>query len=480
MAVRSFLGKIIEALKVFNFDDLILLPGKSYIEPGEIDLRTRFSTNIPLNLPFVSSPMDTVTESEMAIALARQGGIGVIHRNCTVEEQVEMVKRVKRSESFIIRDVLTISPDLSVGDAAEYMKKHKISGLPVVEGDGKLVGIITGRDVRFTDPRIKIRDAMTKDVVTAHENISPEEAVDLMRRHKIEKLPVVNGDGRLIGLITYKDVALRNTYKDAVRDREGRLRVAAAISPFDVNRARKLSRVADALVIDVAHFHNENVISATKKLSKIIDVDLIVGNLGTKEGVLDAVSKVEEVAGLRVGIGSGSVCTTTQITRAGAPTLFAVAQAADALIELGAFEEIPIIADGGIKGPGDIALALALGASSAMMGYVFAGCKESPSPMTVIRGKYYKLHRGMGSPGAREKRMALDRYSQPAKGIPEGTEIWVPYKGDVSSVVAQLTAGLKAAMGYAGASTIREMWSKARVAWAPPTILTPQDLGKEI
>ena len=463
-----FTSKLLNAPIVFNFKDLILLPGLSRVEPSEIDLRTRFTTNIELNLPFVSSPMDTVTESEMAIALARQGGIGVIHRNCTVEEQVNMVKRVKRSESFIIRDVLTIGPEMTVGDAHRYMREHSISGLPVIDGEGRLLGIITGRDVRFADPSLKIKDAMTKDVITAHEGITPEEAIELMRRHKIEKLPVVDKDGRLTGLITYKDVALRKMYPNAVRDEQGRLRVAAAISPFDLNRAKKLAKYADALVIDVAHFHNSNVISATKKLVKEVGIDVVIGNLGTREAVLDSVSKIDEVAGLRVGIGSGSVCTTTQITKAGAPTLFAVAQAADALAELGV--DIPIIADGGIKGPGDIALALALGASSAMMGYVFAACKESPSPMTIIKGTYYKLHRGMGSPEARRKRYALDRYSQPAKGIPEGTEMWVPYKGEVASVVAELAAGLRAAMGYAGAATVREMWEKARVAWVPGSL----------
>jgi len=459
-----FTSKLLNAPIVFNFQDLILLPGLSRVEPSQIDLRTRFSTSIELNLPFVSSPMDTVTESDMAIALARQGGIGVIHRNCTAEEQVEMVKRVKRSESFIIRDVLTISPEMTVGDAYRYMKEHSISGLPVVDEDGRLLGIITGRDVRFADPSLKVYDAMTKDVITACEGITPDEAIELMRKHKIEKLPVINEKGRLTGLITYKDVALRKMYPNAVRDEQGRLRVAAAVSPFDLDRARKLAKYADALVIDVAHFHNANVIKATKRIVREVGVDIIIGNLGTREGVLDSVSTIDEVAGLRVGIGSGSVCTTTQVTKAGAPTLFAVAQAADALAELGA--DIPIIADGGIKGPGDIALALALGASSAMMGYVFAACKESPSPMTIIRGTYYKLHRGMGSPEARRKRMALDRYSQPAKGIPEGTEMWVPYKGEVASVVEELAAGLKAAMGYAGASNIREMWEKAKVAWA--------------
>lgn len=460
--------KLIKGHAVFTFDDLIILPGYSKVEPSQISLKSHFSTSIELNVPFVSSPMDTVTESEMAITLARYGGIGVIHRNCTVEEQVEMVKKVKRSESFIIRDVITVKPNVTVGEASTYMKRYNISGLPVVDDEGRLVGIITGRDVRFADPNILVGDAMTRDVIVAEEKITPEEAIDLMRKHKVEKLPVVDKNNKLIGLITYKDVALRDKYPNAIRDRDGRLVVAAAISPFDIKRAKALEKYVDALVTDVAHFHNENVIQATKKLIKEVNVDIIIGNLGTKEGVIDALSRLEKVSGLRVGMGSGSVCTTSQITRTGAPTPFAVTQAKEALEELGV--DIPIIADGGIRGAGDIALVLALGASTAMMGYVFAACKESPGPVTMIGNRYYKLHRGMGSIGARQKRMALDRYSQPSKDIPEGMEVWIPYKGEASVVIEELSAALRAAMGYAGASNIKEMFEKARIGWASQNV----------
>ncbi|MGB9729507.1 MAG: IMP dehydrogenase [Thermoprotei archaeon] len=460
--------KLIKGLAVFTFDDLIILPGYSKVEPSQIDLKTHFTTHIKLNIPFISAPMDTVTESEMAIALARYGGIGVIHRNCTIEEQVEMVKKVKRSESFIIRDVITIKPNLTTGEAANYMKQHNISGLPVVNDNGILIGIITSRDVRFADPNIPVNNVMTKDVIVAHEGITPEDAIKLMKKHKIEKLPLIDKDGKLTGLITYKDVVLRDKYPNAIRDKDGRLMVAAAISPYDIKRAKELEKYADALVIDVAHFHNENVIQATKKLTKEVNIDIIIGNLGTKEGVIDALTKIENVAGLRVGMGSGSVCTTTQITRTGAPTPFAVAQAKEALEELGL--NIPIIADGGIRGAGDIALVLALGASTAMMGYVFAACKESPGPITMIGNRYYKLHRGMGSTSARQKRLALDRYSHPSKDIPEGIETWIPYKGEASTVIEELIAGLKAAMGYAGASNIKEMFEKAQIAWASPHI----------
>jgi IMP dehydrogenase len=452
-----FQRKFSEAETVFNFDDVILLPGLSRVEPNEIDLRTRFSKNIPINIPLVSSPMDTVTESEMAIALARHGGLGVIHRNCSAEEEVEIVKIVKRSESFIIREVVTISREAKVGEAAEIMKKHRISGLPVVESN-RLVGIITGRDVRFTNPSVAVGEAMTKDVVVAKPGVTPEEAVELMKKHKVEKLPVVDKDGKLVGLITYRDVALRGEYKGATRDEEGRLRVAAAVSPFDLERAKLLAKYADALVIDVAHFHNENVIEATRRLVKEIGVDIVIGNLGTKEGVLDSISRIDNVAGLRVGIGSGSVCVTTEVTRTGAPTLFAVSQAADALEEIGM--EIPVIADGGVRNPGDVALAAAFGASCVMLGYVLAGCKESPSPMTIINDRYFKLHRGMGSQSARQKRVALDRYAVFSKEIPEGTEVWIPYRGEVASVINEFTSGVKAAMGYAGASSLVELHAK--------------------
>lgn len=347
----KFQEKFERAPIAFSFEDVILLPGFSKVEPKEVDLKTMFSKNIQLNIPVVSSPMDTVTEEEMAIALALHGGIGVIHRNCSIEEEVEMVKKVKNFKA---------------------------------------------------------------------------------------------------------------NQGSAVRDKNGKLRVAAAVSPFDIERAKALSKYVDALVIDVAHFHNENVIEATRKIAKEVNVDIVIGNLGTREGVLDAVSRIEEVAGLRVGIGSGSVCITTEITRAGAPTLFAVAQAADALEELGL--EIPIIADGGIRSPGDVVLSIAFGASCAMLGYILAGCKESPSPIKVINGKIFKLHRGMGSKSAREKRMVIDRYAASSKEIPEGIEAWIPYKGDASSVISEFVAGIRAAIGYAGASSIKEVKEKAKVA----------------
>ena len=455
-----FTDKIAKAPLALTFRDLILLPGLSEVEPGEIDVRTRVSVNHHLNIPLVSSPMDTVTEAEMAIALARQGGLGVLHRNCTIEEEVEMAKRVKRAESFIIRDVITVKPDQTVGEAIEIMRSHDISGLPVVDDGDRLVGIVTARDVRFTDPALRVADVMTADVITVHEGITLEEAKRILQEHRIEKLPVVDEQGRLKGLITVKDIMLRGKFPNAVRDEEGRLLCAAAISPFDLERAVKLDKWVDILVIDVAHFHNRNCFEATKRLLKHVGADVIVGNIGTYEAAEDAVTELDGIAGFRVGIGSGSICITMELLKAGSPTLFATAQVADAVADYGA--DLPIIADGGIRNPGDVALALALGASCAMMGNVFAGCKEAPGELVTIGGRYFKRYRGMASPAARARRHAIDRYQ--SKRIAEGVEGLVPYRGDVASVVAEFVEGIKAAMGYAGARNIAELREKARLA----------------
>jgi IMP dehydrogenase len=409
--------------------------------------------------------MDTVTESDMAIAVARQGGLGVVHRNCAVEEQVEMVKRVKRAEALIIRDVITVTPEDSVGQALALMEKHNISGLPVVDGT-RLVGIVTGRDVRFAQPSLSVRQVMTKEVVKAEEGISIDEAQRLLRDHKIEKLPIVKKTGELTGLITFKDILLRGKYPDAGRDENGQLLCAAAVSPYDLDRAKKLDEYADILVTDVSHFHNENVFTATKKLMSEVSADVVVGNIGTYEAAEDVITELEQVCGFRVGIGSGSICTTTEVTKAGSPTLFATAQVSDAVTKYGV--KIPIIADGGIRTPGDVALALTAGASAVMVGNLFARCQESPGTLITIGGRYYKQYRGMGSPTARAKRYSLDRYSMPSKGVPEGVEGWVPYKGEVSIVLDELVSGLKASMGYAGARNIQELWSKAKLAALSP------------
>jgi IMP dehydrogenase len=426
-----------------------------------------------INIPFVSSPMHTVTEEALAIALARQGGLGVLHRNTSIDRQVEMARRVKRAESMIIRDVVTINLSSRVADAFEVMEKHDIHGLPVIDDSGRLAGIVTWRDIRYSDMDLPIKDVMTHrdDLVYAKEEIDIEEAKRLMQAHKIEKLPIIDDDWKLRGLITFKDLALRGKFPNASRDDDGRLLVGGAVSPFDMERAKALDKYVDVLVIDVAHFHNSNVFSSMKRMLREVESDIIVGNLGTKEAVLDALVRLDGVAGLRVGVGSGSICKTGVVTKVSSPTLYATAMAADALIEVGLMGEVPIIADGGIRNSGDIALALAAGASAVMMGNIFAGTRESPGRLTAIEGRYYKEYYGMGSARAKSKRLRYDRYAKLSKDIEEGVEGWVPYRGTVEDVVRELVAGVQAAMGYVGASSIREMWERARFAKLMPQSL---------
>jgi len=463
---ESFLNKFKGIQIAFTFRDVMILPGRAEVEPTEVDVTTHVTKSHKLNVPFVSSPMDTVTETEMAISIARQGGLGVVHRNCSVEEQVEMTKHVKRAEAVIIRDVITIAPEDTVGKALELMEKHTISGLPVVDGT-RLVGIVTGRDVRFAQAGLLIKQVMTQNVVKANEGIEIEEAQKLLRDHKIEKLPIVNKVGELAGLITFKDILLRGQYPNAARDENGQLLCAAAVSPFDLERAKKLDAYADILITDVSHFHNANVFKATRKIMSEVSAEIIVGNIGTYDAAEDAITELENVSGFRVGIGSGSICTTTEVTKAGSPTLFATAQVADAVAKYGA--DIPVIADGGIRTSGDVAIALAAGASAVMIGNLLARCRESPGTLITIGGRYYKQYRGMGSPSARAKRYTLDRYSMPSKGVSEGVEGWVPYKGEVSIVLEELVSGLRASMGYAGAANIQELWRKTRLAAISPS-----------
>ena len=458
----GFREKFKNADNALTFNDVILLPGWTTLEPDEATVQTRATKTISLNAPFISSPMDTVTESEMAIALARNGCLGVLHRNCTSEEEVDMARRVKRAEALIIRDVVTVDPQTTVEKLLGLMDEHNISGFPVVENDNKLAGIVTWRDVRLADKTLKIEDVMTKEVITGTEETSLEEAKSILHEHWIEKLPIIDAQGRVRGLMTMKDITLKGTYPDALRDEEGRLICAAATSPFDLERARALNEFVDILITDVAHFHNKNCFEATKKILKEVDAEVIVGNIGTYEAAEDCITKLEGVAGLRVGIGSGSICSTSVVTRAGSPTLFAASQAADAVKDYGA--DIPIIADGGLRNPGDIAVALAVGSSCAMMGNVFAGCTESPGRLVALEGRYYKEYYGMGSPRARRKRFVQDRYSQPSKAISEGVEGWVPYRGPVADIISEFIGGLRAAMGYVGARTIPEIWEKARLA----------------
>ncbi len=461
MSASGFRSRVKDTDVAVTFRDLILLPGWTEVEPVDVKLSTQITMNYSVNVPFVSSPMDTVTESDMAVALARLGGLGVLHRNCTVEEEVEMARKVKRAESLVIKDVFTIGPMETVKYATELMQKHDISGLPVVEME-KLVGIVTGRDVRFADPSLLVKDVMTKTVVTAPSDTNIGEAKELLHKHRVEKLPLIDKEGRLKGLITIKDILLRGRFPNAARDVNGQLLCGAAVSPFDLKRAKKLAEIVDILVIDVSHFHNANVFGATKRIMAEVDADVVVGSIGTYKAAEDALTKLDKVAAFRVGIGSGSICTTLESTKAGSPTVYATAQVADAVKTYGS--KVPIIADGGIRGPGDAAVALSLGASGVMIGNLFARCREAPGTLIAIGGRYYKQYRGMGSPSAMAKRWSLDRYAMPSKGLPEGVEGWVPYKGDVSVVVQELSAGVQASMGYAGARTIPELWEKARLA----------------
>jgi len=458
----GFRDKFENAVHALTFNDVLLLPGWTTIEPSEAEVGSQVTTSVGLNVPFISSPMDTVTESEMAIALTRHGGLGVLHRNCSAEQQVEMARNVKRAEALIIRDVVTVRPDLTVDNLLELMDRHGIHGFPVVDERDSIVGIVTWRDFRLADRSLRVEDVMTKEVITAGEEITLEEAKEILHEHRIEKLPIVDEAGKVTGLITMKDITLKGTYPSAVRDEQGRLICAAAVSPFDLDRAKALDEYVDIIVTDVAHFHNKNCFDAAKKILDGVSAEVVVGNIGTYEAAEDCLTKLDGVAGLRVGIGSGSICSTSVVTRAGAPTLFATSQVADAVKEYG--PEVPIIADGGIRNPGDIAVALAVGASCAMMGNVFAGTSESPGRLVALEGRYYKEYYGMGSAAARQKRYAQDRYSQPSKTINEGVEGWVPYRGSVSDIVAEFVGGLRAAMGYVGARTIPEMWEKGRLA----------------
>ena len=458
----GFRDKFKNADNALTFNDVILLPGWTTLEPDEASVKSQATRSVSLNAPFIASPMDTVTESEMAIALARNGCLGVLHRNCTAEEEVDMARAVKRAEALIIRDVITVNPETTIEKLLALMKEHSISGFPVVENGDSLAGIVTWRDVRLADKGLKVGDVMTKDVITGTEETSLEEAMGILHDHRIEKLPIVDGKGRVRGLMTMKDITLKGTYPDALRDEEGRLICAAATSPFDLERAKALDQYVDILITDVAHFHNKNCFDATKKILKEVEAEVIVGNIGTYEAAEDCLTKLDGVAGLRVGIGSGSICSTSVVTRAGAPTLYAASQAADAVKDYGA--DVPIIADGGLRNPGDIAVALAVGASCAMMGNVFAGCSESPGRLVALEGRYYKEYYGMGSPRARRKRFVQDRYSQPSKAISEGVEGWVPYRGPVTDIISEFVGGLKAAMGYVGARNIPEIWDKAKLA----------------
>lgn len=444
-----------------TFDDLLLVPGYSEVLPRDVDLSTNFSKNIRLNVPMVSAAMDTVTETTMAIAIAREGGIGVIHKNMTIAEQAKQVRVVKRSENGMIIDPISISPDKTVENALALMKEYKIGGIPVVIEDNTLVGIVTNRDLRFEKNMDKlIKDVMTaENLVTTRQSTDLEAAADILQMHKIEKLPVVDENYKLVGLITYKDITKAKDKPFAAKDEQGRLRVAAAIGVThdSVERARALVEAGvDAIVIDTAHGHSKGVADMLKLIKKSFPtIDVVVGNIATPEAARFLVDAGADA--VKVGIGPGSICTTRVVAGVGVPQVSAIYSIAQELKGSG----IPIIADGGLRYSGDIVKALAAGASTVMMGSLLAGTDESPGETIIYSGRKFKSYRGMGSLSAMEKG-SKDRYFQDVeedikKLVPEGIEARVPYKGTLQEVIYQMVGGLRAGMGYCGTANIEAL-----------------------
>ncbi|MFQ6070679.1 MAG: IMP dehydrogenase [Candidatus Aminicenantales bacterium] len=450
----------------FTFDDVLILPAKSDVIPAEVDVKTKLSRNISLNIPIISSAMDTVTESKMAIALAQQGGIGIIHRSLPIEKQAEEVDKVKRHESGMIVDPITMKPQDKIFEAKEVMKRYKISGLPITDENNKLVGILTNRDIRFeTRLNLPIEKVMTKELITVPLGTSLEEAEKLFHKHKIEKILMVDENFYLKGLITYKDILKRIQYPNASKDSFGRLRAGAAVGVGEetLERAKALARAkVDVLVIDTAHGHSKRVLETIKMLRKELPgLELIAGNIGTSEAARVFASL--DVDGVKVGVGPGSICTTRVISGAGIPQITAIADVYKVTRE----KNIPLIADGGIKYSGDITKAIAAGASSVMLGNLLAGTDESPGEVVIYQGRSYKLYRGMGSLEAMREGSTRDRYFQDyplteSKLVPEGIEGRVPYKGSAANIIQLMVGGLKAGMGYAGCRTIEELKEKAK------------------
>ncbi|MDG1984602.1 MAG: IMP dehydrogenase [Planctomycetota bacterium] len=446
-----------------TFDDVLLVPNHSDVMPADANLASRFSANVPINLPISSSAMDTVTEWRLAVALAREGGIGVIHRNLSIERQREEVEKVKRSANGIIEDPVTLTPTATVGEARGIMRTQNISGLPILEqGTKKVVGILTRRDTSFhQNDETPVSEVMTsKDLVTAPPGTSLDEARERMHFCKVEKLIIVDGEGHLAGLITRKDVEMLAAFPKAASDERGRLRVGAALGVNDYDRAAELVDVdVDVVVVDTAHGHTTNVMKTVTELKRRFDVDVVAGNVATAAAGKALVEA--GVDGVKVGIGPGSICTTRVVAGIGVPQFTAVQSVAGALRGTG----VPVIADGGLRYSGDIVKALAAGASSVMLGSLFAGLDESPGEVFVAEGRQFKAVRGMGSIGAMQKG-SKERYRQgdvtdAQKLVPEGIEGRVPYKGSLSPFVYQLAGGCRAGMGYCGAATIPELWDRA-------------------
>jgi IMP dehydrogenase len=447
-----------------TFDDVLLEPRYSTVVPGDCDVSTRLTRRIKLNIPLLSSPMDTVTESDMAIALAQEGGLGVIHKNMSIDMQTKEVDKVKRSANGIIFDPVTLPPDATVGKAREIMAQHNVSGLPITENSGRLAGILTRRDLRFLEASdMRIAEVMTREhLVTATGNVTLEEAEKILMANKVEKLLLVDENNRLTGLITIKDIDKMRRFPNACKDRQGRLRVGAAIGVHEYERAENLlSKDVDVLVVDSAHGHSANVVETVRGIKQRWDIDVVAGNVATKEGCHDLIAAGADA--VKIGIGPGSICTTRVISGVGVPQITAIYQAAQAASDAG----IPIVADGGIRYSGDLTKAIAAGAHSVMIGGLFAGLAESPGEQILYQGRTFKIYRGMGSMGAMVKGSS-ERYRQNAgergseKFVPEGVEGRVPFKGQLSSFVYQLIGGLRAGMGYCGARAIEDLRRDAR------------------
>jgi IMP dehydrogenase len=449
--------------EALSFDDVLLLPNYTDVLPDEVDTSTTLVRHIKLRIPIISSPMDTVTESRMAIALAREGGVGVIHRNMPIDRQASEVDRVKRSEHGVIWDPIYLSPNHTVHDALQLMERYHISGVPITDEEGYLVGILTNRDIRFeTNYDRPIREVMTSEnLITAPVGTTLEEAERTLQKHKIEKLPIVDERGKLRGLITIKDLLKIRQHPHATKDDKGRLVVGAAVGPLrePVERARALYEAGvDFVVIDSAHGHSEGVLQAVRAIRRALpDLPIVAGNVATREGVRALVEAGAEC--IRVGLGAGSICTTRVVAGVGVPQLSAIMECAEEASKLG----VPIIADGGIRYSGDIVKALAAGANAVMLGNLLAGCEEAPGEIEIYRNRAYKVYRGMGSVAAMREGSS-DRYAQsdPRKLVPEGVEGRVPYRGPLSETIHQLVGGLRSGMGYLGARNLNELREKAR------------------
>lgn len=467
-----FTSKLDGAVEALTFDDVLIKPAASRVEPSEADVSSRVTTGISINVPVLSAAMDTVTQARMAIAMAEEGGLGVLHRNLPAEKQAEMVREVKEAAEFVVKDVVSVTPDASVETAWDLLQSEGISGAPVVERPdeepgsegGRVVGVVSRRDLA---PRVKrggggdVRDVMTEDVITVGTDVSKEEAVDLMYGNRIERLPIVGDDGGLKGIVTLGDIQDRESLVDASLDGDGKLLAAAAVGPFDQERARLLDEAgADVLFVDCAHGHNMNVVESAESIIEDVEADVVVGNIATAQGAKDLVSI--GVDGIKVGVGPGSICTTRVVTGVGVPQVTAISSVADVASK----HDVPVIADGGIRYSGDIAKAFASGADAVMLGGVLAGTKETPGRIVSRNGRRYKEYRGMGSMGAMTGGFGSDRYLRDEDGggeigstkfVPEGIEGVTPYKGPLHETLYQLVGGVKSSMGYTGAATIEEM-----------------------